>query len=1565
MRHKKLTTIVLSIAILISTVPFIPTILLAEGDYTLINNTVEKQGVTSEVVAALGKSIIKGLIPECSVKANATDLKLLTDEAVFLKYGDASTYIGTGSKPTTFTYNMGKRYDINDVLIGGACMGSKDIALAEYEIYVSDYPDELYNESNKIAYYNSDGVFAAAVAAGKNGWFNSIGCAQIFKFNKTQTGRFFGVKVIKTNNYDAFLHLSEFGVYGTLSKNQLSNYRIFNNTVESEAVTQTSVDTLGGNMLNGIKPTVAGINAENVDFSVLTDGAIYSKDSGKTEFDTSDGTAEFVYDMAKRSIVSNVVVSGVCDSQKDLTLAAYEIYVSDYSDDLFDVQNLAATYNNDGLFESAKDSGKSGNYNNLGSTQNFKFVSKPIGRYFGVKILKTNNTDKVLRLSEIGVYGSESTEPLPGYRITNNTATAKKITQQTIDSLTENFLASSKASAPECSEGFSGWKLGNDEEENNTTDLSILTDKKIYEKSGDKYLISYIGTATPTITFNMGQRVNVDKVAIAGYFAKDMDLGLGQYEIYISDYKDDLYSTVNLAASYNSKGLYDAACDTDSSQLGLLNNTNSAQIINFGTAKTGKYFGIKIIKANNFDDKYLRISDIGVYGKVCTDPLPDYRVINNIKESQPITQEYVNSLGTNYLQLNSQNEKSKASTPKFSDGKGNKIIWKDAEGKATDNTSLLTDNDIFDKYGDAYIYSDNWKNYLEITYDMGQRLIIDQILVGGFYMRSRDYGLTSYEVYISEKEKDLYNDNNRLITYDGTGVHYVDPDGKTWNFTNAAQVFRFNNQHTGKYIGIKILKANAIDSSIRLSEFGVYGTVTDPLPPDIVGDYEVLKNTVGSENVKQALINSLGSNRLSTSEQNPDSCASTPVWPADAQITNHNNESIDNLSILTDGKIYDSYGTPNVNFVKWPEPMTISYDMGAEIDIEYILVNSFYLRSRDYGLRKYALYVSDSISNLFSGDSLLLEYDTKGLEHNAAESGWDNSGASQLFSFNLKPTARYFGIKIYDANSTDGKPGADNVVRLSELGVYGKVHEDKQINMAANKTSSAYIEQSSSNIKQLDSNTYTGVMAQKLTNNDLTDSVEFATGGKPLDLVYDLNDNMNIESYALNLLDEVPDARLRIYAADSESQLWGKSSLITELEPEGTVFQHIPQEIKSFRFVRFSLSGVKNNINISEVIVSGADSQEARYSNVTQNISTENISVFARDKVTKECTEYKFNKDAGEPKENLSRLFDGDLTTGDKLEEYTPNTETLDFVFEFKGRKLINKTVISGTQATLDSFPSKIEYYTADSKEELINPNLTPFAVYEYNTKDRWQSALEFPVISTKYLRISFTVPQDKTFDISEIAVYGISVNGITFGEDAVQVFTDPTYGVSAEIVRLDSSDMYSGVLRMEVDPVILTSSQKDSLIDKTVTPVTEGYKVTFYDRNNNEMNDFGGRNLRLKFNVPISVPVYTTYLARLENENEMNMLNAMYSGDNISYLETANKMSGIYAIGTIAEDNTVYSSKILLSNMINLSNTATGDNTPVNYYILATCISLAALISVGGYKYLNNRKTKNQEGKL
>ena len=144
-------------------------------------------------------------------------------------------------------------------------------------------------------------------------------------------------------------------------------------------------------------------------------------------------------------------------------------------------------------------------------------------------------------------------------------------------------------------------------------------------------------------------------------------------------------------------------------------------------------------------------------------------------------------------------------------------------------------------------------------------------------------------------------------------------------------------------------------------------------------------------------------------------------------------------------------------------------------------------------------------------------------------------------------------------------------------------------------------------------------------------------------------------------------------------------------------------------------------------------------------------------------------------------------------------------------------------------------------------------------------------------------------------------------------------------------------------------------MLDNTVKPVTEGYKVAFFDKNNNEVNDFGGRALRLKFNVPSSVPVYTTYLSRAQDDTEMIMLNAMYSGDSISYLETENRVRGIYAIGEIAVDNRVYGTNTLISNMYDLADKTTGDNSPLNYFIVLALISLAAVFTLGRYKHIKS----------
>lgn len=179
------------------------------GNYTVRNNTPAAMNVTQAAVDALGESLVFGKIAETDL-SNAGDLSALTDGKIYLKHQDYATYIPVGGQQPVFTFDMGDRYTVHHILIGGCCMGSQDITLAQYELYVSESLEELYSLSSLVAVFDNTGVFDPQVS----GWINSTGAAQIFDFSTCPTGRYFGIKIQKANRYDSYLRLSELGIYG-------------------------------------------------------------------------------------------------------------------------------------------------------------------------------------------------------------------------------------------------------------------------------------------------------------------------------------------------------------------------------------------------------------------------------------------------------------------------------------------------------------------------------------------------------------------------------------------------------------------------------------------------------------------------------------------------------------------------------------------------------------------------------------------------------------------------------------------------------------------------------------------------------------------------------------------------------------------------------------------------------------------------------------------------------------------------------------------------------------------------------------------------------------------------------------------------------------------------------------------------------------------------------------------------------------------------------------------------------------------------------------------------------
>ena len=407
---------------------------------------------------------------------------------------------------------------------------------------------------------------------------------------------------------------------GLISVSANVDYTVLANSDTEEQVTQNVVTALGTNLLSGCIPvcdpsTLVWTHNDKTLSSlaeastVLTDGIIHSGHASQyivSGFYSSQALPCISFDMGRFYDISDIVVGSTVNKSFDLGLASYEIYISDFSDGLFNSANMVATYTNDPqTFQNAiaaDDSLKGTKYNtNAATVIKFNNGSEKTGRYFGIKVLKGSNgpygNDKKIQLSELGVYGTVSTNVPKNYQILNNTKDGRNVSQATFDALGTSII-SGKTAVTNITVSDS--------------DNQLLTDGAIFDKSGDSQ--TFIGTGNtikPTFTYDMGKVYNINKVAICGACMGSKDLSFAQYEIYVGNSTDTLYTPANLVAEYDSGTLFDDA--VAAGQDGWTNMIGAGQYFIFTEVPQGRYLGIKALKTNKIDS-FLHLSEFAAYG---------------------------------------------------------------------------------------------------------------------------------------------------------------------------------------------------------------------------------------------------------------------------------------------------------------------------------------------------------------------------------------------------------------------------------------------------------------------------------------------------------------------------------------------------------------------------------------------------------------------------------------------------------------------------------------------------------------------------------------------------------------------------------------------------------------------------------------------------------------------------------------------------------------------------------------------------------------------------------------
>lgn len=396
------------------------------------------------------------------------------------------------------------------------------------------------------------------------------------------------------------------------------------------------------------------------------------------------------------------------------------------------------------------------------------------------------------------------------YTVLANSDTEMQVTQEVVTALGTNLLS---GCVPVCDPYTLAWTHNDKKLSSIAEAAEVLTDGIIHSNKNSQFIISdqYLSNALPCISFDMGKVYDISDIVVGSMVSKSFDLGLASYEIYISDFKEGLFTSANMVATYtNDPQTFQNAIKADSDLKGTKYNTNSATVIKFnkGSEKTGRYFGIKILKGSNGpygNDKIIRLSELGVYGTVSSSIAPNYQILNNTKDGRNVSQDTFNALGKSV------------------------ISGKTAVTNITvseDNNNLLTDNSIFDKYGDKTTYIRVGSTNPTFTYDMGKVYNINKIAVCGTCTKSQDLSFAQYEIYIGNSADTLYSPANKAAEYN-SGTIFNDAvkagqDGWT-NMIGAGQYFIFNDAPQGRYLGIKALKTNNSDNFLRLSEFAAFG----------------------------------------------------------------------------------------------------------------------------------------------------------------------------------------------------------------------------------------------------------------------------------------------------------------------------------------------------------------------------------------------------------------------------------------------------------------------------------------------------------------------------------------------------------------------------------------------------------------------------------------------------------------------------------------------------------------------------------------------------------------------
>ncbi len=442
-----------------------------------------------------------------------------------------------------------------------------------------------------------------------------------------------------SSNYTVSATLS--GITPSLAQN-LASDNLFKNSGTTLKVVRGSDNT--EITVGHDKPTqVYGKGTENLPY--ITDGII---DNGKLATD-ADGNASYCYTYqnfvpAADNSVQGYLTFGLDGEYKldDIylfsyngalrTIVSYEVYIGSNVSTLYEEANKVLSFNYNG-YPTTKLNSNSG----YSEGQYFSFTNeKPVGSFIGYKIIDSTGATDVpnwLYISEAGAHGDKIvvSDDIPAdkreyFTYSDSYDTYLQTSDITVDTISELYADSfltgngtmvlgSTAGASDLGNSFSGTYRS-------ITDGGI-DNNGAWNSGSFFYTSDKMPQTTPQgyLTLTLKNSYVFDKLYIMS--AHRAAAALCNYEVYIGDDKDTLYTDANHVYSFNYSGYYTVWNDDAAAKATKLNHANDnknseGQIYTFNgdTKPTGKYIGIKINDAasTTYYPGWFYISEIGALG---------------------------------------------------------------------------------------------------------------------------------------------------------------------------------------------------------------------------------------------------------------------------------------------------------------------------------------------------------------------------------------------------------------------------------------------------------------------------------------------------------------------------------------------------------------------------------------------------------------------------------------------------------------------------------------------------------------------------------------------------------------------------------------------------------------------------------------------------------------------------------------------------------------------------------------------------------------------------------------